>query len=51
MPFVGWSMTKMALNALAKKFAKAAVPVRMQFVGVLSHLDRVAEFQDEPRRK
>ena len=31
-PFVGWSTTRMALNALAKKFAKAAVPARMRFV-------------------
>lgn len=36
-----WSMTRMALNALAKKFAKAAVPARMRFVGALSHLNRV----------
>jgi hypothetical protein len=41
MPFVGWSMTRMALNVLAKKFAIAAVPARMRFVGVLSHLNRV----------
>jgi hypothetical protein len=41
MPFGGWSMTRMALNALAKKFAKATVPARMRFLGVLSHLNRV----------
>jgi hypothetical protein len=41
MPFAGWSLTKMALSALAKKFAKAAVPARMRLVGVLSHLNRV----------
>jgi hypothetical protein len=39
--FVGRSMTKVALNAPGKKFAKAEVPARMRFVGGLPHLKNV----------